>query len=169
MLFLLDTNHFDKDSFWPLSIEFSIMNLLPSTEMQSAILNRHCDLLPQQLAFQMSISVIFACSMMLIFWALDTVFTMIGRVFLQPFHYVLVKPSFEIVHVTGSCNVHRVNQHESINDIAFCNDSFNLFSNAQYLVTFLCMYRDFFNVRAKLPYVSFAQSNTSLLIRKNFI
>ena len=137
------------------------MNLLPRTQMELAVANRHRDLLAQQLALKVGIAVVLPRPMMLVFLASGTVDPVVGSHPFQPLHDVVMKTVFEVVHVNRRRDVHRVDKNQPVDNPALGYDAFNLSCDADDLVSLLRVDVHLFCVRGRLANDEFTHASGS--------
>ena len=94
--------------------------------MKPSIANGHGHLLAQQLALQMGIAVVFTIR----WWVFGYITTSCPpKGAFKPCHRILMQAIFEVVDVNGLDNVHRIDQHKTIDDATHAR-SFNLMGQA---------------------------------------
>jgi hypothetical protein len=118
------SDNFYQDSFLSSAIELAVEDLLPGTEIQFSARNRHDDLAPHNLAFQMRVSIVFAGAIVPI-----SAGGLMGRDFLQPNLIIVMEPTLIVINENGRRDVHGVNQAKTFADTALANEFFNLWGD----------------------------------------
>lgn len=162
-------DNFDQDTLVPLTVKFCVVNLLPSSQMELPVTNRHRDLLTKELSFQVGIAVVFSGSMMLVFIPILTVNSVKWSDLFYPLHDVVMQSMFEIVHVDRCGDVHRVDQHQTISNPALSNYAFDLACDAHDFVPVAGVHMNFFHVGGCLTRDELAHAGDSLVKPINLV
>jgi hypothetical protein len=120
-------NHLDQHSFGTSAVEFIVEDLLLGPKVELSIRNRDHDLPPHDLAFQMSVGVIFARPIMRI--SLRRCIKS-GEVF-QPLLIILVQSGLIVVDEDRSRNVHRIAKEKTFFDATLPDNVFHLGCDVQ--------------------------------------
>ena len=110
------TNHLYENPFSSFTIEFSIKNLLPGTEMDTSIGDGYHYFSPHNLSFVVSVSIIFTRTVVII-----PVYWCVGCQFLKPLFVIPMESRFVIIDKDRRSNVHSIHQTESLLNTAFKN------------------------------------------------
>ena len=122
------------------------MDLLPRPKVQAAITNRHGHLLAEKLPLEVCVAVVFPGSMMMVFFSLTSILSVIGREFLEPGHDVVVQTILKVVHIARCGDVHWVDQDQSIANAALSHNAFNFIRDADDFIPLGGLHMQFFDI-----------------------
>ena len=118
---VLFANSFDQHAFSAAAIEFAVEDLFPRSEIESALGDRDYDFAAHDLAFEVSVGVVFTRAIMLIGGSGG-----VRRKLFQPDLVIVMQPAFVVIDEHGRGDVHRVDQAKALGNTAAGYECFDL-------------------------------------------
>ncbi len=118
-----------QNTFSSFAVELAVEDLFPRPEVELTLRDCHYHLTAHNLTFKVSIGIIFK--------TIVTVLAVrfLGSQLLKPDLHVVMQAAFVVVDENAGCNVHRIDQYQSLPDAAFAQAKLYLRSDVDKLPT----------------------------------